>query len=92
MICAMKIISVGFDLDAYVAKSEKEAAESEKKEEVEEKKRNGNLRNRARSNKRNNKKLAEAKEKTEDESLDLEEVASVPGWFEYAGTVQTSNH
>jgi len=82
MICAMKIISVGFDLDAYVDKAEEKEKEVSEEVSVDEKKNGGKLRER---NNKRNKKDTENKNKENETKSDPEELNDVPGWFEYAG-------
>jgi len=82
MICAMKIISVGFDMDAYVDKAEEKEHEEILNLIQDEKKNEGKTRDR--SNKRN-KKDTENKVKENETKSDVDELNDVPGWFEYAG-------
>jgi len=88
MIVAMKIISLGFDMDAASEKREKEVTQNEPEEEtsntenVFDKKKN--IKNRG---KKNGKKLPEEQVQEVKEEVTIEEpdLTKMPGWFEFAG-------
>jgi len=88
MIVAMKIISLGFDMDAAGEKREKEVIQNEPEEEtanteyVFDKKKN--IKNRG---KKNGKKLPEEQVQEVKEEVTIEEpdLTKMPGWFEFAG-------
>jgi len=91
MIVAMKIISLGFDMDAAMEKVEKEDHQKETPEEAvsvdtsEDKRKQRNVRNR---NKKNGRKISD--EVVPDAKLTEAKVAEpdltrMPGWFEFAG-------
>merc|ERR1719357_1891395 len=91
MIVAMKIISLGFDMDAAMEKVEKEDNQKETPEEAvsvdasEDKRKQRNVRNR---NKKNGRKISD--EVVPDAKLTEAKVAEpdltrMPGWFEFAG-------
>jgi len=94
MIVAMKIISLGFDMDAATVKSEKEESQSEKGEEhvnsengMDKKKnvKTPNIKNRG---KKNGRKLSEEHvPEAKDDVIISEEpdLTVMPGWFEFAG-------
>jgi len=93
MIVAMKIISLGFDMDAATLKSEKEEYQSDKGDEnvnsengMDKKKnvKTPNIKNRGKKNGRklSEEHLPEAKEDVITEEPDL---TKMPGWFEFAG-------
>jgi len=91
MIVAMKIISLGFDMDAAVEKSEKENLEKETQEEnsnmenSDERRKhvkNVNSKNRG---KKNGKKVVEEPLITPEVKTQELDLTRMPGWFEFAG-------
>jgi len=93
MIVAMKIISLGFDMDAATEKSEKENSQPESPEEntntesVEDKKKHAKNLNAKNRGKKNGKKIPdeqvqEVKPEVKPQEPDL---TRMPGWFEFAG-------
>ena len=93
MICAMKVISVGFDIDSYERKKfSQKRLEEEEEEEGERTLANG----RQKSGRRNRKPEPEgqAKSKVAEQKYDDyddEDVGELPGWFEYAGSITIVN-
>jgi len=94
MIVAMKIISLGFDMDAATAKSEKEESQSEKGDEHAnsengmDKKKNVKTPNIKNRGKKNGRKLSEGHVPDAKEDVILTEepdLTVMPGWFEFAG-------
>jgi len=86
MILAMKVISLGFDMDKASAEVETLEREKAEKEAREEEKRSARTTNGAkqRGGKKNGKRQS-SEDRTEDEEVKEVELAELPGWLEYCG-------
>jgi len=95
MIVAMKIISLGFDMDAATEKIEKEDSKAQHEETEEEnvnhennfdKKKNAKTTNVKNRGKKNGKKLSEEQtQEIKQDSTHEPDLTKMPGWFEFAG-------
>ena len=90
MICSMKIISVGFDLDESDRKKESNPESKDLKSEPApgDKKNRDKSGVKSRTEKKNGMKTEPETEKKE---LGNEDLISLPGWFEFAGKVFIAN-
>lgn len=90
MICSMKIISVGFDLDESDRKKESNPESKDLKSEPApgDKKNRDKSGVKSRTEKKNGMKTEPETEKKE---LGNEDLISLPGWFEFAGKVVIAN-
>jgi len=85
MIMAMKVISLGFDMDKAAAEVEALEKEKVEKEAREEEKRRSAANIKQRGSRKNGKRHSSEDRTTEEEESKEVELAELPGWLEYCG-------